>query len=345
MPCELKNDWNKPYKKSARIVGDVIGKYHPHGDSAVYDTIVRMAQDFSMRYPLVDGQGNFGSIDGDPPAAMRYTEIRMMRLAHQMLADLDKETVDFTPNYDESLTEPSVLPAKCPVAAGQRLFGHCRGHGHQHPAPQYHGNEVDAIKALIDNPEPITWRGTDGTIPVRISPPAASSTAPRASTRPTKPGGASSGCGPHHVEKDKRRAGNHRGHRTALSGQQGPADRKDRRTDQAQADRGHPLRPRRVRPGGHAHRHRPQKGPDGRVVINQLYKHTQMETSFGIIFLAVVDGRPELLTLKEILEHFIGHRKEIIIRRTRYDLKKAEARAHILEGSRSPWTTWTRWWP
>jgi DNA gyrase subunit A len=112
---ELKNDWNKPYKKSARIVGDVIGKYHPHGDSAVYDTIVRMAQDFSMRYPLVDGQGNFGSIDGDPPAAMRYTEIRMTRLAHEMLEDLDKETVDFVPNYDESMTEPSVLPRKSPI--------------------------------------------------------------------------------------------------------------------------------------------------------------------------------------------------------------------------------------
>ena len=133
---ELKNDWNKPYKKSARIVGDVIGKYHPHGDSAVYDTIVRLAQDFSMRYPLVDGQGNFGSIDGDPPAAMRYTEVRMQKLAHQMLADLEKDTVDWTANYDDSLTEPSVLPSQVSIASGQRLCGDRGGDGHQHPAPQ-----------------------------------------------------------------------------------------------------------------------------------------------------------------------------------------------------------------
>ena len=133
---ELKNDWNKPYKKSARIVGDVIGKFHPHGDSAVYDTIVRMAQDFSLRYPLVNGQGNFGSIDGDPPAAMRYTEIRMMRLAHEMLADLDKETVDFIPNYDESLTEPAVLPAKFPSLLVNGSSGIAVGMATNIPPPQ-----------------------------------------------------------------------------------------------------------------------------------------------------------------------------------------------------------------
>ena len=133
---ELKNDWNKPYKKSARIVGDVIGKFHPHGDSAVYDTIVRLAQDFSMRYPLVDGQGNFGSVDGDPPAAMRYTEIRMKRLAHEMLQDLHKETVDFTPNYDESLSEPTVMPARDPQFADQWLGRHRGGYGDQYPASQ-----------------------------------------------------------------------------------------------------------------------------------------------------------------------------------------------------------------
>src|SRR5512147_49445 len=149
---ELNNDWNKAYKKSARIVGDVIGKYHPHGDAAVYDTIVRMAQDFSMRYPLVDGQGNFGSIDGDPPAAMRYTEIRMQRLAHEMLEDLDKETVDFTPNYDESLTEPAVMPSKIPNLLINGSAGIAVGMATNIP-PHNLSEVVDALQALIDRPQ------------------------------------------------------------------------------------------------------------------------------------------------------------------------------------------------
>ncbi|MGD9211599.1 MAG: DNA gyrase subunit A, partial [Desulfobacteraceae bacterium] len=149
---ELKNDYNKPYKKSARIVGDVIGKYHPHGDSAVYETIVRMAQEFSMRYPLVDGQGNFGSIDGDPAAAMRYTEVRMMRLSHQMLEDLEKETVDFVPNYDESLTEPSVLPAKLPTLLVNGSSGIAVGMATNIP-PHNLTEVTEALKALIDYPE------------------------------------------------------------------------------------------------------------------------------------------------------------------------------------------------
>jgi DNA gyrase subunit A len=148
---ELKNDWNKPYKKSARIVGDVIGKYHPHGDAAVYDTIVRLAQNFSMRYPLVDGQGNFGSIDGDPPAAMRYTEIRMMRLAHEMLADLEKETVDFVPNYDESLMEPTVLPAKIPDLLINGSAGIAVGMATNIP-PHNLSEVIDALNVLIDDP-------------------------------------------------------------------------------------------------------------------------------------------------------------------------------------------------
>ena len=153
---ELKNDWNKPYKKSARIVGDVIGKYHPHGDTAVYDTIVRMAQDFSMRYPLVDGQGNFGSVDGDSPAAMRYTEIRMMHLSHEMLEDLDKETVDFVANYDESLTEPQVLPTRIPALLVNGSSGIAVGMATNVP-PHNLTEIIDAIKALIDTPE-MEWR-------------------------------------------------------------------------------------------------------------------------------------------------------------------------------------------
>jgi len=152
---DLKNDWNKAYKKSARIVGDVIGKYHPHGDTAVYDTIVRMAQEFSLRNPLVDGQGNFGSVDGDPAAAMRYTEIRMTRLAHEMLEDLDRETVDFVPNYDESLTEPTVLPAKVPNLLINGSTGIAVGMATNIP-PHNLFEVIEAIKAIIDNPE-ITW--------------------------------------------------------------------------------------------------------------------------------------------------------------------------------------------
>ena len=154
---ELKNDWNKPYKKSARIVGDVIGKYHPHGDTAVYDTIVRMAQNFSLRYPMVDGQGNFGSIDGDPPAAMRYTEVRMTRLAQRMLDDLDKETVDFAPNYDESLSEPTVLPAMIPSLLVNGSAGIAVGMATNIP-PHNLAEAVDAICALIDDPA-LDWRG------------------------------------------------------------------------------------------------------------------------------------------------------------------------------------------
>ena len=153
---ELKNDWNKPYKKSARIVGDVIGKYHPHGDTAVYDTIVRMAQDFSLRYPLINGQGNFGSVDGDPAAAMRYTEIRMMRMAHAMLEDLDKETVDVVPNYDESLTEPTILPAKVPNLLINGSSGIAVGMATNIP-PHNLFEIIEAIKAILDNPD-LTWK-------------------------------------------------------------------------------------------------------------------------------------------------------------------------------------------
>ena len=149
---ELKNDWNKPYKKSARVVGDVIGKYHPHGDTAVYDTIVRLAQDFSMRYPLVNGQGNFGSIDGDPPAAMRYTEVRMMRLAHHMMDDLDKETVDFFPNYDETLLEPGVLPARIPSLLINGSAGIAVGMATNIP-PHNLREVIDSVVALVDNPD------------------------------------------------------------------------------------------------------------------------------------------------------------------------------------------------
>ena len=181
---ELNNDWDKPYKKSARIVGDVIGKYHPHGDMAVYDAIVRMAQDFSLRYPLVDGQGNFGSIDGDPPAAMRYTEIRMSKLTAELLADIDKETVDFVPNYDDSLMEPSVLPSKFPNLIVNGSSGIAVGMATNIP-PHNMAETINALIALIDNPD-ISIEELMTHLPGPISPPPGSSTEKRGSARPMK---------------------------------------------------------------------------------------------------------------------------------------------------------------
>jgi DNA gyrase subunit A len=329
---ELKNDYNKAYKKSARIVGDVIGKYHPHGDAAVYDTIVRLAQDFSMRYPLVDGQGNFGSVDGDRPAAMRYTEIRMQRLTHQMLEDLDKETVEFVPNYDESLSEPSVLPSKIPALLVNGSTGIAVGMATNIP-PHNLSEVTDAITALIDNPE-ITWNelmqhisgpdfptggiiyGIDGIkeaykngrgiikIRARVS-----------------------------VEKDKRTQSEtivvtelpYQVNKAKLV-EKIAALIRDRQIEGVRFVRDESDREgMRIAIGL-------KKDQIAGVIINQLYKLTRMENTFGIIFLAIVNNRPELLTLKEILEYFVLHRKDIIIRRTRFDLRKAEDRAHILEG-------------
>ncbi|MEW6673178.1 MAG: DNA gyrase subunit A [Thermodesulfobacteriota bacterium] len=329
---ELKNDWNKPYKKSARIVGDVIGKFHPHGDTAVYDTIVRMAQDFSMRYPLVDGQGNFGSIDGDPPAAMRYTEIRMMPLSHQMLEDLDKETVDFVPNYDESLSEPAVLPAKIPALLINGSSGIAVGMATNIP-PHNLSEVADAICALIDNPE-LTFKELMDYVPGPDFPTAGMIYGTSGIREAYRTGrGIIRVRARIIVEKDKRTE------RETIVVTQLPYQVnkarliekiaeliKDKQIEGIQYVRDESDREgMRIALGL-------KKDQMSGVIVNQLYKHTQMETSFGIIFLAVVNNQPQLLNLKEILEYFILHRKEIIIRRTRYDLRKAEERAHILEG-------------
>jgi DNA gyrase subunit A len=329
---ELKNDWNKPYKKSARIVGDVIGKYHPHGDTAVYDTIVRMAQNFSLRYPLIDGQGNFGSIDGDPPAAMRYTEIRMMRLAHHMLEDLEKETVDFAANYDESLTEPSVLPSKFPNLLVNGSSGIAVGMTTN--IPPHNLNEIiEAIKAIIDNPDLTIQEimkfvpgpdlptagiiyGTNGIYDAYNTGRGIIRMRGRAAVEKNKSTQKESIIItelPYQVNKAKLIENTaHLIKNKQIEGIKFVRDESDRQGM-------------RIVLGL-------KKDSIAEVVINQLYKHTRLETSFGIIFLAVVNNRPELLSFKEILEHFILHRKEIIIRRTRFDLKKAEERAHILEG-------------
>ncbi len=329
---ELKNDWNKAYKKSARIVGDVIGKYHPHGDTAVYDTIVRMAQDFSLRYPLVDGQGNFGSVDGDPPAAMRYTEIRMSRMAHEMMEDLEKETVEFTPNYDDSFTEPSVLPSKVPNLLVNGSSGIAVGMATNIP-PHNLFEIIEATKAVIDDPDLISQdllqyipgpdfptagiiygtRGihdayTTGRGIIRIRARAV-------------------------IEKDKR-TGRETIVVTELPYQVNKAKLIEKIADLIRKKQIEGIRYIRDESDREGMRIAVglKKDQFAEVIINQLYKHTRMENSFGIIFLAIVNNQPQQLSLKKILEHFILHRREIIIRRTRYDLKKAEARAHLLEG-------------
>ena len=329
---ELKNDWNKAHKKSARIVGDVIGKYHPHGDTAVYDTIVRMAQDFSMRYPLIDGQGNFGSVDGDPPAAMRYTEIRMMRLAHQLLEDLDKETVDFIPNYDESLTEPLVLPARVPNLLVNGSAGIAVGMATNIP-PHNLSEVIGAIKAVIDSPE-ITVEELIEHIPGPDFPTGGLIYGIQGISDAYKTGrGIVRIRARLIVEKDKR-TGYETIVVTELPYQVNKAKLiekiaeliRDRKIEGIRFVRDESDREgMRIALGL-------KKDQIAGVVINQLYKHTRMENTFGVIFLAVVNNRPELLNLKEILEYFILHRKEIVIRRTRFELNKAEARAHILEG-------------
>lgn len=329
---ELKNDWNKPYKKSARIVGDVIGKYHPHGDTAVYDTIVRMAQIFSLRYPLINGQGNFGSIDGDPPAAMRYTEIRMMRLAHQMLEDLDKETVEFVPNYDESLTEPTVLPSKFPNLLVNGSSGIAVGMTTNIP-PHNLTEIIEAIKAIIDNPD-LTIQEIMKFVPGPDLPTAGIIYGTNGIYDAYNTGrGIFRMRGRVAVEKNKS-AQTESIIITELPYQVNKATLIE--------NTAHLIKNKQIEGIKFVRDESDRQGMRivlglkkdfiAEVVINQLYKHTRLESSFGIIFLAVVNKRPKLFTFKEILEHFILHRKEIIIRRTRFDLKKAEERAHILEG-------------
>jgi DNA gyrase subunit A len=328
---DLKNYFNRPFKKSARVVGDVIGKYHPHGDAAVYDTIVRMAQDFSMRYPLVDGQGNFGSVDGDPPAAMRYTEVRMTRLAQDFLSDIEKETVDFSPNYDDSLLEPAILPTSIPNLLVNGSSGIAVGMATN--IPPHNLNEIcDAIIKVIDEPDieqdelvkivPGPDFPTAGFILGRKGIFEAYKTGRgiikiRARAFVEKVGKSRERVVvselPYQVNKAKllEKIGL-LAKEKKIDGISDIRDESDREGMRVVID---------VKRDGKA-----------LVILNRLYKFTQMETSFGIILLAIVNGRPQILTLKQILEHFVAHRREIIIRRTIYDLRKAEERAHILEG-------------
>lgn len=321
----------KPYKKSARIVGEVLGKYHPHGDSSVYDAIVRMAQDFSMRYMLADGHGNFGSVDGDPPAAMRYTEVRMARIAELMLQDIDKDTVDFVPNYDESLKEPSVLPSKFPELLVNGTSGIAVGMATNIP-PHNMSEVIDGVLMLIDNPDAsveelmTVIKGPDfptgglimGTTGIRDA-----YTTGRGSVKMRAKA---------HIETMSN--GKPRIVVTELPYQVNKARLIEKIAELArdkQIEGITDLRDESDRKGmSIVIELRKDINPD--IMLNQLYKHTQLQDTFGVIMLALVDNQPRILTLKQVLHYYIQHQEDVITRRTRYELSKAEARAHILEG-------------
>ena len=331
---DMGNTWDKPYKKSARLVGDIIGKYHPHGDTAVYDTIVRMAQDFVMRYPFIDGQGNFGSVDGDSPAAMRYTEIRMARLAEEILADIEKDTVDFIPNYDDSLKEPAVLPSRIPNLLVNGASGIAVGMATNIP-PHNVGEIIDGLVALVDNPgitikelmkyipgpdfptagfihgkEPIVQAYTDGKGIIQMRGKAFTETLKRTGKEQIIISEI-----PFMVNKvrlieqiaalvqEKK-----------IEGISDLRDESDREGMRIVIEL--------------------KRDAVAEIIINQLYKHTSLQESFGINMLAIVDGRPKLLNLRDALRAFLDHRKEVVTRRTAFDLRKAEERLHILEGLR-----------
>ena len=329
---ELGNDWNKSYKKSARVVGDVIGKYHPHGDTAVYDTMVRMAQPFSMRHMLIDGQGNFGSVDGDSPAAMRYTEVRMAKIAHEMLADLDKETVDFTPNYDESESEPAVLPTRIPTLLINGSSGIAVGMATNIP-PHNLSEVISACLALIDDanltiadlmthihgPDFPTAGFINGATGIGHAYETGRGKIYLRARCHIEPIGDSSREAivttelPYQVNKarllEKIAELIKEGKLEGISGLRDESDKDGMRMVIEL-----------------------KRGEVAEVVLNNLYKQTQFQTVFGMNMVALLNGRPYCLNLKEILDAFINHRREIVTRRTVYLLRKARERAHILEG-------------
>ena len=329
---ELGNDWNRPYKKSARVVGDVIGKYHPHGDTAVYDTIVRMAQTFSMRYMLVDGQGNFGSVDGDSPAAMRYTEVRMARIAHTLLDDLDKETVDFVPNYDESEHEPTVLPARFPNLLVNGSAGIAVGMATNIP-PHNLGEVIDGCLAIIEDPM-VSDEHLMELIPGPDFPTAAIINGIRGIREAYRTGrGRVQLRARTHTETEKR-SGREAIIVTELPYQVNKARLLEKMAELVKEKRLEGIAELRDESDKDGMRMvievKRDHYPD--VVLNNLYQHTQMQTVFGINMVALVDGQPRTLTLKQILEHFLRHRRDVVTRRTIYELRKARDRAHILEG-------------
>ncbi|MEF3192878.1 MAG: DNA gyrase subunit A, partial [Halothiobacillaceae bacterium] len=329
---ELGNDWNKPYKKSARVVGDVIGKYHPHGDMAVYDTIVRMAQPFSMRYVLVDGQGNFGSIDGDAPAAMRYTEVRLARIAHELQADIDKDTVDFVPNYDGSEREPAVFPTRVPNLLVNGSAGIAVGMATNIP-PHNLGEIIDACLALIDDPNVADARllelvpgpdfptggiifGAEGIREAYLTGRGRIQVRARA-----------------HIEEDER-SGRQAIIVTELPYQVNKARLIERIAELVKEKKIEGIAELRDESDKDGLRVviEVKRGEMAEVLLNNLYQQTQLQTVFGINMVALVDGQPRTLSLRDMLEAFLRHRRDVVTRRTLFDLRKARERAHILEG-------------
>ena len=328
---ELNNDWNKPYKKSARIVGDVIGKYHPHGDTAVYDTIVRMAQPFSLRYMLVDGQGNFGSVDGDSPAAMRYTEVRMSKIAHELIADLDKETVDFVANYDETEHEPSVFPTRVPNLLVNGSAGIAVGMATNIP-PHNLTEVINASLALINDPE-IDIPGLMEYIPGPDFPTAGIINGVRGIHEAYR-----TGRGRIHIRARSHVEENDRGRQklvfTELPYQVNKARLLEKIAELVKDKKIEGISGLRDESDKDGMRMVVdlKRGEVAEVVLNNLYQHTQLQNVFGINMVALVDGRPQLLNLKQCLEAFIRHRRDVVTRRTVFELRKARQRAHILEG-------------
>ena len=327
----LGNDFNKPYKKSARVVGDVIGKYHPHGDTAVYDTIVRMAQPFSLRYMLVDGQGNFGSVDGDAPAAMRYTEVRMSKIAHELLADLDKETVDFAENYDGSESEPVVMPTRVPNMLVNGSSGIAVGMATNMP-PHNLGEVINACLALINNPE-LSIDELMQHIPAPDLPTAAFINGVKGIRQAYQ-----TGRGRMVMRSRAEIVENDKGKQSIIVSELPYQVNKARLIERI----AELVKEKRIE-GISALRDESDKdgmrivveikrGEVGDVILNNLFSQTSMQCVFGINMVALVDGQPQLLNLKQILEAFLRHRREVVTRRTIYELRRARARAHVLEG-------------
>ncbi len=328
---ELGNDWNKAYKKSARVVGDVIGKYHPHGDTAVYDTIVRMAQPFSMRYMLVDGQGNFGSVDGDAPAAMRYTEVRMARIAHEMLADIDKETVDFIANYDETEHEPAVLPTRIPCLLVNGSAGIAVGMATNIP-PHNLGEVINAAVALLEDPE-LPLRSLLEHLPGPDFPTAGFINGADGIYEAYK-----TGRGRIHMRArthiEDRENGKQSIIVTELPYQVNKARLLEKIAELVKTKKIEGITELRDESDKDGMRMviELRRGEVAEVVLNNLYKQTMLQSVFGINMVALIDGQPRVLGLKEILGAFLRHRREVVTRRSVYELRKARDRAHVLEG-------------
>ncbi|MET0508405.1 MAG: DNA gyrase subunit A [Burkholderiaceae bacterium] len=329
---ELNNDWNRAYKKSARIVGDVIGKYHPHGDTAVYDTLVRMAQDFSLRYLLIDGQGNFGSVDGDNAAAMRYTEVRLSRIAHEMLADIDKETVDYGPNYDGSEQEPGVLPARFPNLLVNGSTGIAVAMATNIP-PHHLGEVIDACLLLLDRPQ----SDVDELIAKIPAPdfPTGGIIYGLAGVRE----GYRTGRGRVVIRARTHFEDMERGNRQAIIVDELPyqvnktvlQQRIAELVNEKRIDGISDIRDESDKDGMRLVIEL-KRGENAEVVLNNLFKQTQLQDTFGINMVALVDGQPRLLNLRQMLEQFLAHRRDVITRRTVFELRKARERGHVLEG-------------